>query len=137
MMVLKRYFFRAIATKTLPSAVMRCANKVAQLACAQLKCPAVANFVRGIAGIADWSGFNPEIAMPVTASRTVHDGMDIANKKLLPVHCKKITSFIQTTPPEPVVGLTYIEIFKAQLRSVISGLRENTNKNIENLSRYF
>ena len=76
MMVLKRYFFRAIATKTLPSAVMRCANKVAQLACAQLKCPAVANFVRGIAGIAALSGFDPEFATPAIAARTVHDGID-------------------------------------------------------------
>ena len=32
MMVLKHYFFKAIATKTLPSAVMRWANKLAQLA---------------------------------------------------------------------------------------------------------
>ena len=77
-MVLKRNFFRAIATKMVPATVSKGAKKIAQFARAQLKHPAVANFVRDIAGIAAASGFNPEVAMPAIAARTPQAGVDIA-----------------------------------------------------------
>ena len=80
MTVLKRNFFRAIATKKLPSAVSKGAKEVAQFARAQLKHPAVANFVRDTAGIAAASGFNPEVAMPAIAARTAQEGIDIASR---------------------------------------------------------
>jgi len=46
------------------------------------------------------------------------------------------TCFTQSTPPEPVVDLTDAEKFQAYLPSVISVVVEETNKNVENLSRY-
>ena len=78
MTVLKRNFFRAIATKKVPSAVSKGAKKISQFARAQLRHPAVANFVRDTAGIAAASGFNPEVAMPAIAARTALEGIYIA-----------------------------------------------------------
>ena len=80
MTVLKRNFFRSIATKKLPATVTKGAKKIAQFARAQLKHPAVANFIRDQAGIAAMSGFNPEVAGPAMAARTAQEGVAIAER---------------------------------------------------------
>ena len=44
--------------------------------------------------------------------------------------------FYTNLPPEPVVELTDVEKFQAYLPAVISVVVEETNENVENLSRY-
>ena len=85
----------------LHSSVYRGSTKVAQFARAQLKHPAVANFVRGTAGIAAVSGFNPEEAISEIATRTAQEGIFIYCSQnslsfcmikigVLTVHCKNV-----------------------------------------------
>ena len=80
MTVLKRNFFRSIATKKLPATVTKGAKRLTNFARGQLKHPAVANFIRDQAGIAAASGFNPEVAAPAMAARTAQEGVSIAER---------------------------------------------------------
>ena len=74
MMVLKTNFFRVITTKKFPSLVSRGSKNIAPFASAQLKHPAVCNFLRDTAGIAAASEFNPKVAMSVITARTAQKG---------------------------------------------------------------
>lgn len=77
---LKRNFFRAIATKKIPTGISKGVKRLGNFARAQLKHPAVANFIRDQAGIAAMSGFNPEVAGPAMAARTAQEGVAIAER---------------------------------------------------------
>ena len=77
MISLKRNFFRSIATKKLPSAVMKSVKKIGAFALKQLKHLAVGNFIQNQTGILAALGFNSEVAASAMAARKAQAGANI------------------------------------------------------------